>query len=169
MSSGHWNGKYYAVEHGTNSRLDEVHAAILLKKLKYLDEWIERRRNLATIYNKELKNTSLELPIEHPDNRHAYYIYVVKHNERDRIMSELIKKDIHLNISYPWPIHIMDAYKHFECESCNCSRRNSKKDTCNLLTETEISSKKVFSLPMYPTLTDEEQNIVIKEIKNILM
>ena len=169
MSSGHWNGKYYAVEHGTNSRLDEVHAAILLKKLKYLDEWIERRRNLATIYNKELKNTSLELPIEHPDNRHAYYIYVVKHNERDKIMSELMKKDIHLNISYPWPIHIMDAYKHFECESCNCSRRNSKEDTCNLLTETEISSRKVFSLPMYPTLTDEEQNIVIKEIKNILM
>ena len=46
MSSGHWNGKYYAEEHGANSRLDEVHAAILLKKLKYLDEWIERRRRL---------------------------------------------------------------------------------------------------------------------------
>ena len=57
----------------------------------------------------------------------------------------------------------MDAYKHFECESCNCSRRNSKEDTCNLLTETEISSRKVFSLPMYPTLTDDEQGIVIKE------
>ena len=41
MSSGHWNGKYYAIEHGTNSRLDEVHAAILLKKLKYLFQWIE--------------------------------------------------------------------------------------------------------------------------------
>ena len=63
---------------------------VLLPVIAYL--WIERRRNLATIYNKELKNTSLELPIEHPDNRHAYYIYVVKHNERDRIMSELIKK-----------------------------------------------------------------------------
>ena len=168
MSSGHWNGKYYAVEHGTNSRLDEVHAAILLKKLKYLDEWIERRRSLAAKYDKELKNTSLELPIEHSDNKHAYYIYVVKHDKRDKILSELIKKDIHLNISYPWPIHIMDAYKHFECGSCNCSRRNSKEATCKLLPETEISSKKVFSLPMYPTLTDEEQDIVIKEIKKLL-
>ena len=168
MSSGHWNGKYYAVEHGTNSRLDEVHAAILLKKFKYLDEWIERRRELAFKYDKELKNTSLEIPAEHPDNKHAYYIYVVKHRDRDKIISELVKKDIHLNISYPWPIHIMDAYKHFECGSCNCSRKNAKFDNCNLLPETELSSKKVFSLPMYPTLTDKEQDIVIEELKKII-
>ena len=84
------------------------------------------------------------------------------------IMSELVKKDIHLNISYPWPIHIMDAYKHFECGSCNCSRNLSKVDDCNLLPETEKSCKKIFSLPMYPTLTDEEQNTVIKELKKLI-
>ena len=51
MSSGHWNGKYYAVEHGTNSRLDEVHAAILYEKLKLLDSWIaKRRKNSKTIF-----------------------------------------------------------------------------------------------------------------------
>ena len=168
MSSGHWNGKYYAVEHGMNSRLDEVHAAILLKKFKYIDEWIDRRRSIATKYNQEFKNTPLETPAEHPDNRHAYYIYVVAHKERDKIMSELVKKDIHLNISYPWPIHIMEAYKHFECGSCNCSRSLSKVDDCNLLPETEKSCKKIFSLPMYPTLTDEEQNTVIKELKKLI-
>ena len=168
MSSGHWNGKYYAVEHGANSRLDEVHAAILLKKFKYLDKWIERRRVIAAKYDKELKNTSLEIPIEHPDNKHAYYIYVVAHKDRDKIMSELAKKDIHLNISYPWPIHIMDAYKHFVCGSCNCLRKQSKNDDCKSLPKTDTSAKKIFSLPMYPTLTDEEQNIVIKELKNLI-
>tara|TARA_B110000259_G_C14024527_1_gene404205 strand:- start:1970 stop:3094 length:1125 start_codon:yes stop_codon:yes gene_type:complete len=156
MSSGHWNGKYYAVEHGTNSRLDEVHAAILLKKLPYLDEWIDRRREIAKRYNEELKNSQIELPIEHPDNKHAYYIYVVSHDERDKIMSSLLKKDIHLNISYPWPIHIMDAYNHFVCGACNC------------LKKTEEKAKKIFSLPMYPTLTDEEQGIVIKELKQLI-
>ncbi len=156
MSSGHWNGKYYAIEHGTNSRLDEVHAAILLKKFKYLDEWIERRRKIADVYNNELNNCNLALPKEHPDNKHAYYIYVVAHERRDNIMSELAKKDIHLNISYPWPIHIMDAYKHFVCSSCNC------------LINTEKMSKKIFSLPMYPTLTDKEQSIVIKELKTLI-
>jgi len=156
MSSGHWNGKYYAVEHGTNSRLDEVHAAILLKKLPYLDEWIDRRREIAKRYNEELKNSQIELPIEHPDNKHAYYIYVVSHDERDKIMSSLLKKDIHLNISYPWPIHIMDAYNHFVCGACNC------------LKKTEEKAKKIFSLPMYPTLTDEEQGTVIKELKQLI-
>ena len=156
MSSGHWNGKYYAVEHGTNSRLDEVHAAILLKKLPYLDQWINRRRQIAKRYNDELKNTKIELPIEHPDNKHAYYIYVVAHPERDMIMSSLQKKDIHLNISYPWPIHEMDAYNHFVCNTCTC------------LKITEERAKKIFSLPMYPTLTDEEQGTVIKELKQLI-
>ena len=156
MSSGHWNGKYYAVEHGTNSRLDEVHAAILLKKLEYLDGWIDRRRFIADRYNRELKDASIELPVEAPNNRHAYYVYVVAHKNRDNILAELAKKDIHLNISYPWPIHIMDAYKHFVGSNCT------------YLKKTEEQAKKIFSLPMYPTLTDEEQGIVIKELKQLL-
>ena len=156
MSSGHWNGKYYAIEHGTNSRLDEVHAAIMLKKLPYLDQWIERRREIAKKYYDELNGCNIRLPIEHPDNKHAYYIYVVAHPNRDEIMSNLVKKDIHLNISYPWPIHIMDAYKHFV------------PNPCTHLKQTEDDAKKIFSLPMYPTLTDEEQNTVIKELKLLI-
>ena len=156
MSSGHWNGKYYAIEHGTNSRLDEVHAAILLKKFPYLDEWIDRRRQIAARYNDELKNLNIDLPLEHPDNKHAYYIYVVANPERDRIMTSLSKKNIHLNISYPWPIHIMDAYKHFVCSSCNC------------MPITEQRANQIFSLPMYPTLSDDEQDTVIKELKKLI-
>ena len=156
MSSGHWNGKYYAIEHGTNSRLDEVHAAIMLKKLPYLDQWIERRREIAKKYYDELNGCNIRLPVEHPDNKHAYYIYVVAHPNRDEIMSNLVKKDIHLNISYPWPIHIMDAYKHFV------------PNPCTHLKQTEDDAKKIFSLPMYPTLTDEEQNTVIKELKFLI-
>ena len=156
MSSGHWNGKYYAIEHGTNSRLDEVHAAILLKKLKYLDSWIDRRRSIADKYNKELKNLNIALPKEAPNNRHAYYIYVVAHENRDYIMAELTKKDLHLNISYPWPVHIMEAYKHFVGPNCN------------YLKKTEQQAKKIFSLPMYPTLTDDEQNTVIQELKKLI-
>ena len=156
MSSGHWNGKYYAIEHGTNSRLDEVHAAIMLKKLPYLNEWIAKRRAIAGRYKKELSGLNLRLPQEHPDNMHAYYIYVVAHPNRDEIMKNLDKKGIYLNISYPWPIHIMDAYKHFVSSPCTH------------LKKTEEDAKKIFSLPMYPTLTDEEQSTVIKELKNLI-
>ena len=144
MSSSHWNGKYYAVEHGTNSRLDEVHAAILLKKLPYLDKWIDRRRQIAERYNNELKDTDLELPEESPNNKHAYHVYVVAHKHRDQIMKSLSE------------IHIMDAYKHFVSS------------TCNYLRTTEDMAKKIFSLPMYPTLTDNEQGEVIKELKKLI-
>lgn len=156
MSSGHWNGKYYAIEHGTNSRLDEIHAAILLIKLKYLNKWISRRRTIAKIYNKELMGI-IETPKEAKDNFHAYYVYVVSHPDRDKIIKYLIKdNNIHLNISYPWPIHIMKPYKKFVCINCDC------------LPITESKAKKIFSLPMYPYLSNKDQEKVIKSIKKIL-
>ena len=156
MSSDYLNEKYYAIEHGTNSRLDEVQAAILLKKMEYLDSWINRRRAIAAKYNKELRDIEIELPIEAANNKHVYYVYVVAHKNREHILAELIKKDIHLNISYPWPIHIMEPYRHFTDSS----------DTC--LKKTEEQAKKIFSLPIYPTLSDEEQEIVIRELKKLI-
>lgn len=156
MSSGHWNGKYYAIEQGTNSRLDEVHAAILSIKLKYLNKWISIRREIAQKYNKELKNTNLSLPKQVKGNKHAYYVYVVSHEKRDVIMNDLAKKNIHLNVSYPWPVHEMEPYKNNVCADCDC------------LNNTNIFSKKIFSLPMYPYLGEEKQDKVIKVLKSLL-
>tara|TARA_B100001996_G_scaffold349840_1_gene308813 strand:+ start:84 stop:1208 length:1125 start_codon:yes stop_codon:yes gene_type:complete len=155
MSSGHWNGKYYAIEHGTNSRLDEVHAAILSVKLKYLDKWIEKRRKIAKFYESELNNLPIDIPKEAKNNFHAYYIYVVSHPKRDEILKKLSEKDIHLNISYPWPIHIMDPYRKFI----------SKDD---FLPITEKKAKSIFSLPMYPYLSEEKQSKTISELKKII-
>ena len=157
MSSGHWNGKYYAVEHGTNSRLDEVHAAILYEKLKYLDEWIKKRRKIAKVYFDSLiKKSNLKLPLEAKGNKHSYYIYVVAHENRDEIIKKLTEYDIHLNISYPWPIHVMEPYRKNVCESCDC------------LENTNSFSKKIFSLPMYPYLKTRDQEKVIKIIKKLI-
>ena len=157
MSSGHWNGKYYAIEYGPdtcNTRLHEVQAATLLVKLKYIDEWIDRRREIAKRYDEELVGV-LDLPLEAEHNRHAYYIYVVAHTDRDRIMEELTKRNIHLNISYPWPVHIMIGYEHLGWQDGD-------------LPITEQRANDIFSLPMYPTLTDEEQTEVIDSIKDII-
>tara|TARA_R110001592_G_scaffold112198_2_gene310192 strand:- start:3009 stop:4139 length:1131 start_codon:yes stop_codon:yes gene_type:complete len=157
MSSGHWNGKYYAIEHGpdtSNSRLDEVHSAILLKKLNYIEEWIDRRREIAKRYDEELKGI-LELPTEAEHNKHAYYIYVVAHKDRNEILKKLTEKDIHLNISYPWPVHTMIGYEYLGWNEGD-------------LPITERRSNEIFSLPMYPTLTDDEQTKVINVLKEIL-
>ena len=75
-----------------------------------------KRRKIAKLYFDSFKNTNLELPIEAKGNKHSYYIYVVAHENRDEIIKELIKHNIHLNISYPWPIHIMEPYKDNVCK-----------------------------------------------------
>ena len=73
-----------------------ISSLTLLKKFKFLDEWIVRRRKIAAKYDKELRNTPLKIPAEHIDNKHAYYVYVVAHPNKDEIMSNLAKKNIFL-------------------------------------------------------------------------
>ena len=154
MSSGHWNGKYYSLEHGINSRLDELHAAILLKKLNHLDEYILTRRKIAKRYDNELSSTSMILPREGYDNKYVYYVYVVKHPKRDLFIEKLRERDIHVNISYPWPIHTMAGYEYLGWKDGD-------------LPITERYANEIFSLPMYPTLTNDEQTEVIKAVKEI--
>lgn len=146
---------YYAIEHGYNSRLDELHAAILRKKLLHIDEYINNRRRIAKRYDQELKHTSLQLPVELPDNKHAYYIYVVRHPDRNEIMEKLKEKNILLNISYPWPIHTMTGYEYLGYKVGD-------------LPETEKAGKEIFSLPMYPSLSYDEQSYVINTLHSIL-
>jgi aminotransferase EvaB len=103
---------YYAEEHGYNARLDELHAEILRTKLRRLDGYIARRRELARRYNEQLSGTSLILPRVSPGSFHAYYLYVVRHPHRDDMMERLKDYDIYVNVSYPWPIHTMRGYAH---------------------------------------------------------
>lgn len=142
---------YYAIEHGYNSRLDEVQASILLTKLPKIEQYIARRREIATMYNDQLADTDLILPKEASYGRHAYYLYVVRHPRRNEIMEKLRQSNIFVNVSYPWPIHTMTGYRYLGWEEGS-------------LPETEAAAKEIFSLPMYPSLTDEE----VKKVSEIL-
>lgn len=146
---------YYALEHGYNSRLDEVQAAILLTKLPKMEDYVSRRNEIAQLYNEMLQDTGLILPKEQSYNRHSYYLYVVRHSLRDDIITMLKEKQIFLNISYPWPIHTMKAYSYLGYKDGD-------------LPETELAAKEIFSLPMYPTLTNEEIKYVCDQIQVIM-
>jgi aminotransferase EvaB len=146
---------YYSEEHGYNSRLDELHAEILLRKLSHIDEYIARRKELARSYDRHLSGTSLSLPKTMPGNDHVYYLYVCRHIKRDEIIARLREKDIFVNVSYPWPIHTMTGYKHLGYKTGD-------------LSHTEKAANEIFSLPMYPTLTNDEQGIVIVSLREIL-
>ncbi len=149
-------GTYYAEEHGYNSRLDELHAAILLLKMQWLDDDIARRRAIAARYDAELADSGLKLPEVDDSNAHAFYLYVVRHAKRDVILRELQRHDIVLNISYPVPIHLMRGYEHVS----GLGR--------GALPHTEAAAEEVFSLPMYPTLSDDEQSRVIEALREVL-
>jgi len=146
---------YYALEHGYNSRLDELHAAILLKKLAHLDAYVQRRRELAAIYDEMLADTSLTLPYRDPNGKHAFYLYVCRHPQRDAIIARLAEQDILANVSYPWPIHTMDGYR-------------SLGYTAGDFPHTEAAANEIFSLPMYPSLDTAAQLQVIEHLKQIL-
>jgi aminotransferase EvaB len=146
---------YYAEEHGYNARLDELHAEILRTKLRRLDGYIARRRELARRYNEQLSGTSLILPRVSPGSFHAYYLYVVRHPHRDDMMERLKDYDIYVNVSYPWPIHTMRGYAHLGYRAGD-------------LPHTEAAAKEIFSLPMYPSLTDEEHDHVCNALREIL-
>lgn len=146
---------YYALEHGYNSRLDELQAAILFIKLSHIDQYIKARRSIAERYMHNLQGTGLSLPHVMSGNDHVYHLFVCRHHERDRIISELRKRNIFVNIHYPWPIHMMPAYSYIGYIEGD-------------LPHTEKSSCEIFSLPMYPSLTVDEQGIVIDSLIQIL-
>ena len=146
---------YYSEEPGYNSRLDEIHAEILLRKLGRLEGYIAKRRALAERYDQFLGRTSLKLPTELAGSRHVYYIYVCAHPERDRIIAELKNRQILVNISYPWPIHSMRGFARFGGLEGD-------------LPHTELAAQRIFSLPMYPALSFAAQDRVCQALGEIL-
>ena len=147
--------EYYSHEHGYNSRLDELHAAILLKKLSHLNGYINRRREIAALYDEGLSNTSLILPQRDSACKHAFYLYVCRHRKRDEIIAQLAEKKIFVNVSYPWPLHTMEGYRYLGYSEGS-------------FPQTELVAKEIFSLPMYPSLEEEEQLRTIDTLKKIL-
>ncbi len=148
-------GVYYAEEAGYNSRLDEVQAEILRVKLPRLGAYIRRRQQIAKRYDEILSATSIGVPEIVPGNDHVYYVYVVRHPERDRLLAELRQRDILLNVSYPWPIHTMRGFERFGGKDGD-------------LPCTESLSTRIMSLPMFPALSEAQQDTVCRAIGEVL-
>jgi aminotransferase EvaB len=151
---------YYVVDTpGHNSRLDEVQAEILRRKLVRLDGYVARRRAVARRYAEGLGDVAgdggLVLPATAPGNEHVHYVYVVRHPRRDEIIAALKERDITLNISYPWPVHTMSGFRHLGYPPGS-------------LPVTERLADEIFSLPMYPSLTPDAQDRVIGALREVL-
>ena len=146
--------KYHHKIVGSNSRLDTVQAAILNVKLNHMDEFTERRRQVAERYDQTLKSCpDIILPENSPYSTHVYHQYTiqVQNNKRDALKSYLAEKNIPSMVYYPLPIHEQEAYKWIARLSGSL---NESKRLCN----------EVLSLPIHSEMTNETQTVIIEAI-----
>lgn len=136
---------------GINSRLDELHAAMLRVKLKKLNNLVEKRNSFARIYLDKLKNIKeIGLPKIRKNSTHSFHLFVISAERRDKLMGFLKTNGIESQIHYPIPIHKQKCYKEFN----NIS-----------LPKTEEESKKMLSIPIHPFLTKNDAGYLCKKIK----
>lgn len=143
--------KYYNMFEGYNMRLDENQAAWLRIRLKGLDRENDHRRQLALVYNENIKNASVTLPVEKQYGKHVYHIYPILHPNRDALQKYLADHGVQTLIHYPLPPHKQEAFKHWNHLSFPITER---------IHEQELS------LPMSPVHTKEEILTVANLINN---
>lgn len=141
--------KYQNIYKGFNSRLDEIHAAVLDVKLKGLDKDNARRREISKIYREKIKNPLISLPKVKNEEGHVWHIFIAKCEKRDELQKYLTDNGIQTLIHYPIPPHKQEAYKEWNDMSFPI---------------TENIHKEVLSLPISPVMTDEEVQRVIEVI-----
>jgi dTDP-4-amino-4,6-dideoxygalactose transaminase len=106
--------KYNCIYKGNNSRLDEIQAAVLNVKLKYLDAEIEKRRQMVSLYKSLIKNSGITLPCEASYGKHAWHLFVILCHERDQLQKYLLDHNVETSIHYPFPAHKQQAYKEWD-------------------------------------------------------
>jgi dTDP-4-amino-4,6-dideoxygalactose transaminase len=136
-----WRERYVSDEPGLNSRLDEMQAAILRVKLRYLDTDNARRRELAEVYAHLLASTDLVTPRTSAGAYHVWHQYVVRSAARDSLRARLEAQGVGTAIHYPVPVHLQPAYRGRVRQAA--------------LDRTEAAAREILSLPMYPELDTE--------------
>lgn len=143
--------KYYHEVVGYNSRLDTLQAAILNKKLDYLDKWSGKRRANAEFYNNKLQWDGIETPFSAENRTHIYNQYTIRTKDRDNLMKFLNDNGIGAVVYYPLPLHLQPCFSYLGYEKGD-------------LPNAERASEEVLSLPIFPELTQEEKTYVVERI-----
>lgn len=143
--------KYHNLYKGINSRLDELQAALLSVKLKYLNNEISKRREVADFYLQNINHSEIILPKVVDQNSHVWHLFVIRTTKRDQLQQKLAEAGIQTMIHYPIPPHQQKAYQEWNDQSYPI---------------TEKIHKEVLSLSLSPVMTDEQVQKVIKAINN---
>lgn len=148
--------KYHHPTIGFNSRLDPIQAIVLSEKLKHLDSWNDMRTDIASRYLRELEGIrGLGLPVIPMGNKHVWHLFVVTHEARSTIVSEMEKREISLGIHYPNPIHKLGAYRDLGFNDGD-------------FPTAELLANRCFSLPIFPGMSKVQQDWVISSLREVI-
>ena len=155
--------RYFHDEMGWNSRLDGMQAAVLRVKMKHLEEWNRGRRERAAAYDARFTRAGLRAsngndprsPVQFleclPQAHHIYHQYVVRAQRRDELRKFLAERGVGTEVYYPLPLHLQKCFAYLGYREGD-------------LPEAERAAREVLALPIFPELTDEEQNYVVETI-----
>jgi len=148
--------KYYHAIEGYNGRLDTLQAGMLKVKLAHLSDWNDQRRSNAARYDAQMSDMAeVGLPQQADWAKSVYHLYVVRVDERENVMAYLNRQKIGTGIHYPIPLHLQDAYQHLNYQEGD-------------FPVSEKLAPQILSLPMYPQLTAEQQQIVVRGLQEAI-
>jgi aminotransferase EvaB len=136
----------YSVIRGINARISEIQATILRVKLRHLESWLARRREIARRYLDQINHERIELPRMYADREHAFHQFVIRCADRAGVIATLEEHGVEYGIHYPTPIHAMPAYQHLHTQP---------------LPVTEQAAEQILSIPVHEALEDSEVDTVI--------
>lgn len=145
--------RYHHQELGFNYRMDAFQGAVLGIKLRSLERWTERRRQVAYQYGQQLRDLPLVVPQNIEDRGHVWHLFVVRHRERDRIREALMSRGIQTGLHYPIPVHLQRAFADLgHCEGD--------------FPVAEAVARECVSLPIFPNMTDLQQRAVSEALSD---
>ncbi len=148
--------KYFHTLLGRNNRMDTIQAVVLDVKLKYLDGWNKKRQEIARYYNKNLAGLEIETPFVPSYTTHIYHQYTLRASVSNKGFVEYLQaKGIDSRVFYPVPLHLQECFKCLGYKAGD-------------FPEAESAAKQIFTLPIYPEMTQEEKDYIIQSIKEII-
>ena len=147
--------KYYNQAVGGNFRMDALQAAILRAKFPYLEDWTEARRRHAAVYRRLFAaaglNSTIELPFESGAGRHIYHLFMIRAPQRAALMKHLKSRQIGVEVYYPVPLHLQECFREMGFRTGD-------------FPESERAAQESLALPVYPELSEEQQQTVVAAI-----
>lgn len=145
--------RYYHDLKGFNYRLEGVQGAVLKVKMGYIEAWTEARRAHAARYGELLVGTGVRTPDALPDRHHVYHIYAIREARREALQTFLQERGVATGIHYPIPVHLQQAFAELGHKVGD-------------FPHSEAAANEVLSLPMFPELRPEQQDVVVAALKD---